>query len=73
MYDSIISKENNVYTLFLKTLLPKNANHHLGLQWVTVVTSKITGHCNKYNEKAWDTARVTRNMKWANAVEKWYQ
>ena len=34
---------------FKNTFLLKNANHHLNLQQVIVVMSKITDHYNKYN------------------------
>ena len=55
------------------TLLLK-ASCDLSLQWVIVVTSKITTdhHKNINNEKVRNIARITkiwhRNTKWANAV-----
>ena len=73
--------------IFIKNiLLLKHANHHLSLQWVKIVTSKITDYrppqrsvtiCKiMYNNnfKIWDTVRITKmwlkDMKWANAVGK---
>ena len=47
-------KANNVYTLV------KNTNHHLSLQWIIIVTLKVTdtNHHNEYNniEKVWSVA-----------------
>ena len=41
MYTICLKK---THTLIFKTLWLKNVNHHLNLQQVTAVTSKITDH-----------------------------
>ena len=56
----------------------KTGSHHLNLQRVIVVTSKITDHHNKHNsdEKVWNIVRITKNViqdtEWINDG-KWYQ
>ena len=60
---------------FKNILMLKNANHHLSLQWATVVTSKITDHRSQNNnEKVWNTARITKiwqiQNEQINAIEK---